>query len=57
MNWLYTDNNDSQWKTYISWLKEMGLARLESIVNINNILQAAFLPKFFCQKITKPNCK
>jgi hypothetical protein len=31
------------------------LIKLKSVVNFTNILQTAFVPVFFCQKITKPN--
>ena len=34
-----------------------GLVKLTPGVNITNILQAAFLPLSFCQKITNTNCK
>jgi hypothetical protein len=32
------------------------LMKLTPVVNLINILQAAFGPKLFCLKIAKPNC-
>jgi len=32
------------------------LVKYTTVVNFTNILQAAFAPIFFSQKITKPNC-
>jgi len=32
------------------------VAGIRPVVNFINILRAAFVPIFFCQKITKPNC-
>jgi len=32
------------------------LMKWTPVLNFINILQAAFAPIFFCQKITKPNC-
>jgi hypothetical protein len=33
------------------------LMKLAPLVNFTNILQATFVPIFFCQKITKPKSK
>jgi hypothetical protein len=42
------------------WQKKIvakaALKKLTTIVNFTNILQAAFVPLFFQQKIAKPNC-
>ncbi len=40
----------------MDWANGQVVAAAATVVNFINILQAAFVPLFFCQKITKPNC-
>jgi len=46
-------NIQPQKYTYLSIKPE--IAKNITLVNFINILQAAFTPIFFCQKISKPN--
>jgi len=41
----------------VKYQKTIGLTKADQKHVAPNILQAAFLPIFFCQKITKINCK